>query len=120
MAFHNILGEKGEEIAVDYLQKKQYRIADRNWRYKKMEIDIVTFKDDLLVIVEVKTRSTDFIENLNELITRKKQKFLIEAANAYVEKKEIDLCVRFDVIFVVIRNNETKIEHVEEAFTAIG
>ena len=120
MAFHNILGQKGEEIATEFLLQKKYRIAARNWRYKKMELDIVAFYGKMLVVVEVKTRTTDFIENLNEIITRKKQRYLIEAANAYVENNGIDKEVRFDVIFIVIKNNIHKIEHIQDAFSAIG
>ncbi len=120
MAIHNILGQKGEEIAERFLLSKQYKIAAKNWRYKKMELDIVAFHEDLMVVVEVKTRSTDFIENLNELITRKKQRFIIDAANAYLEANNKENEVRFDVIFVVVKNGKFNLKHIRDAFSPIA
>jgi len=120
MAIHNILGQKGEEIAERFLISRKYTIAAKNWRYKKMELDIIAFSDDLLVVVEVKTRSTDFIENMNELITRKKQRFIIEAANAYLESIGKENEVRFDVIFIVIKNGKFNLKHIRDAFSPIA
>ena len=56
MADHIELGKEGEIIAVDYLQKKGFQILARNFRFKRAEVDIIVFKNDLLRIVEVKTR----------------------------------------------------------------
>jgi putative endonuclease len=120
MANHNKLGEKGEEIAVGFLQEKGYKILERNWRFKKNEIDIIALKEELLVIVEVKTRSTLFVENLAEIVTRKKQKTLITAADAYMGKKDLKNEVRFDIIFIVVREDNYSLQHIEEAFTTIG
>ena len=47
MAIHNELGEKGEELAVEFLQKKGYKILERNWRFKKAEVDIITIKNNV-------------------------------------------------------------------------
>lgn len=120
MAIHNILGQKGEEIAERFLLKKEYRIAAKNWRYKKMEIDIIAFHDNIMVVVEVKTRSTDFIENLNEIITKKKQRFMIDASNAYLENKGIDNEVRFDVVFIVMKNGKFTLQHIKDAFSPLA
>ena len=54
MAQHNELGKTGEQIAVDFLIKKGYEIKERNWRFKKAEIDIIAQKDNFLIAVEVK------------------------------------------------------------------
>ena len=56
MAQHNILGRQGEELAARYLQQKGYQIIDRNWRSGRQELDIVAQKEDILVVVEVKSR----------------------------------------------------------------
>jgi len=117
MAIHNLLGQKGEEIAERFLLSKQYRVAAKNWRYKKMELDIIAFQNDLMVVVEVKTRSTDFIENLNEIVTRKKQRFIIDASNAYIDNKGIGNEVRFDVIFIVMKNGKFTLTHIKDAFS---
>ena len=58
MADHNELGKLGEELAVDYLQKEGYDILDTNWTFQKAEIDIIAKKENILAIVEVKTRSS--------------------------------------------------------------
>ena len=67
MAIHNELGKKGEQLAVDFLQKKGYTILDRNWRFKKAEVDIIAQKEQILAIVEVKTRSSNYFGNPQDL-----------------------------------------------------
>lgn len=116
MADHNILGKKGEEIARKFLIENGYEIRHSNWYYRKKEIDIITLKDNLLVVVEVKTRSNDYFENPKEAVTRNKQRFIINATDAYINEFDLNHEVRFDVIAVTIINNKTKIEHIEDAF----
>ena len=60
MAEHNDLGKQGEELAIDHLLKSGFRIIERNYRFRKAEIDIIAQKEGLLIAVEVKTRSTAF------------------------------------------------------------
>ena len=116
MAEHNILGEKGEKLAQKFLIKNGYEIRHLNWRFRKNEIDIVTVKNNLLVVVEVKTRSNDYFENPKDAVTRKKQQFIINATEAYIDEFDLNLEVRFDVIAITIVNNITKIEHIKDAF----
>ena len=66
------LGALGEELAANYLIKSGYRLLHRNWRLKGgCEIDIVAFKDNALHFVEVKTRTTTFIDPLKAVDTVK-------------------------------------------------
>lgn len=116
MATHNDLGTQGEELAVAHLQKQGYTILDRNWRFGKEEIDIIAQMADELVIVEVKTRNSDFFGQPHEFVSRAKQNHLIRAAHAYVEKHDLDLEVRFDIIGVIINKNGEWLEHLEDAF----
>lgn len=116
MAAHNDLGSKGEQIAVDYLIQKNYSILERNWRYKKAEIDIIALLQGTLAIVEVKTRSTDYFGNPQDFVNPKKIKMLTEAVNEYVISNNLDVEVRFDIIAIVTQNNKTQIEHLENAF----
>jgi len=116
MADHNELGKKGEEVAVRYLKLNHYDIKEKNWRFRKNEIDIIAQKDNVIVVVEVKTRTSEYFENPKEAVTRKKQKFIIQAADAYIQEKEIDLETRFDIVAVTIINGQTKIEHIQDAF----
>ncbi len=117
MAEHNELGKEGEQIAVNLLLKKGYKIIDRNWRFLKAEIDIIAQKDlDTLVIVEVKTRSNSFIGNPEEFVTPKKIKLLVKAANEYVISKNFDVEVRFDIIAIVKNSKYLDVKHLEDAF----
>ena len=64
------LGAIGEELAANYLVKSGYRLLHRNWRLKGgCEIDIVAFKDNALHFVEVKTRTTTFLDPLKAVNT---------------------------------------------------
>lgn len=120
MAKHNILGEKGEQIAERFLLKNNYKVLAKNWRYKNLEVDIFAMKDNFLVAVEVKTRSTDFVENLSEIVTKKKQRFIIEATNAYLEKSDLNSEARFDVIFIIISNGKYHLKHIPDAYSTVG
>lgn len=116
MATHNDLGELGEELAVEELEKNGYEIVERNWRYKKAEIDIIARKNDVLAIVEVKTRSSDYIGDPQDFVSPKKIKLLVEAVNEYVISKDLDVEVRFDIIAIIKNENRLSLEHLEDAF----
>lgn len=116
LAEHNILGKKGEQLAAQFLESLGYQIIALNWHEKKFEIDIIAQLENELIFVEVKTRNTDYFGNPAEAVTPTKQKHLVEGANFYIEKNEIDLESRFDVIAVILNNNQQKIEHFKEAF----
>ena len=116
MAEHNDLGKKGEELARKYLIENEYLIKDINWRFKKNELDIIAEKNNLLVVVEVKTRAKDYFENPKDAVTRSKQKFIIKAAEAYIMEKDIKFETRFDIISITIEKNKTDIEHITDAF----
>jgi putative endonuclease len=115
-----IYGAEGEEKAAKYLVEQGYKILERNWRFRHLEIDIIASKDREIVFVEVKTR-----KNLNfgapELfVSRKQQNFLISAANYYLISKDLDIESRFDIVAIWRENNEYIIKHLEGAFYAAG
>lgn len=116
MTRQQYLGKMGEQIALNRLTANEYKILERNWYFRKKEIDIIAEKDDFLIIVEVKSRSIGFQENPKDAVNMKKQRFLIQAANAYIDKYDIDLEVRFDIITVVFDDQEYEIKHIEDAF----
>ena len=116
MAKHNDFGKLGEEIAVNYLMEKGYEILERNWRNIHKEIDIIARDGRFLVIVEVKTRQTDEYGNPDIAVTRKKQRMLIAAANAYIMRNRLDIETRFDIISIIFSDGEPVIDHVEDAF----
>lgn len=116
---HVELGKKGEDIAARYLVGKGYKILHRNWRYLHKELDIVATQNKYLVVVEVKTRLSDYWEEPKEAVRRKKQKNIIEAADEYVTRYNINLDVRFDIISILISNGKVEVEHIEDAFYPI-
>lgn len=116
MAKHNILGKKGEELAVQFLKNLGYVIMATNWQQHKFEIDIIAQDNNEIVFVEVKTRSTDFFGKPEEAVTLSKQKHLIEGADYYINKNEVDLECRFDVLAIVLNETSLDINHIKDAF----
>ena len=109
-------GSKGEDIASVHLEKKGYQILFRNWMFKHKEIDIIAKTKSELVIVEVKTRAKNSLISPLEAVSMKKQRFIIEATNAFIEKHNVNLETRFDIISIIYSNGGYEIEHIENAF----
>ncbi|TAL62904.1 MAG: YraN family protein [Bacteroidetes bacterium] len=120
MAEHNDKGLAGEELAAEFLSQNGYALLEKNWRFGREEIDILAQKDNTLVVVEVKTRSGSFFGEPEEFVNRQKQKNLIKAVNAYIEKNDLDLEVRFDIIGVILTGKSHAINHVEDAFHPVA
>ena len=116
MAQHNIVGKTAEDLAANHMLRKGYTILARNWRHKRLEVDIIARKADQLAVVEVKARSGTYFELPQAAVGRQKQKFLAEAADAFINKNNIDLECRFDVIAIVFDGKQHELEHIENAF----
>jgi len=116
MAESHNLGQEGEDLAAEHLEKTGYRILFRNWKWGKHEIDIIAENNDFIIFAEVKTRSDDFQMHPVTAVTREKQKSIIRAANGYLQKFKIDKEGRFDVITVIKSVDSYKIDHIEGAF----
>lgn len=116
---HIELGILGEQLAVQFLRKKNVQIRDCNYRYKKGEIDIVAETDELIIVYEVKTRETAEIGEPYKAVTRSKQRQIVKVTDAYIKANNIDKEVQFDVISIVHNSYRTKIEHIEDAFFAM-
>nr|WP_288932597.1 YraN family protein [uncultured Allomuricauda sp.] len=116
MADHNRFGKLGEQKAVNFLEASGYKIKARNYRYLNAEVDIIAEREGFLVIVEVKSRNKGFLEDISDAITPKKIKLLTMAADHFVEEKDLDLEVRFDVITIVKNGKNFDVEHFENAF----
>lgn len=114
MAAHNEFGIEGEDKAANYLIREGYVILDRNWRSGHKELDIVAEKDGILVVLEVKTRTSNKFGNPEEAVTPRKIRNTVLAADAYIRLNRIDLPVRFDIISIL--SNGDVINHIEDAF----
>ena len=112
MAWHNKLGEYGEEKVNRYLLDMGYTILERNWRVRHRELDFVCLDGEVLVVVEVKTRESDNV-SLFDLLDYKKRRNLQAAGAAYLTKKNIHREIRFDL--VVVTGVEMHLEYIKEA-----
>jgi putative endonuclease len=96
------LGQQGEELAAEYLQRAGFRILSRNWRCSEGEIDIVMADRRALVAVEVKTRSSTAYGTPLEAVTRKKRNRLRRLAVQWVVAHGVLFDeVRIDVVEVL-------------------
>ncbi|HSX40123.1 MAG TPA: YraN family protein [Candidatus Saccharimonadales bacterium] len=106
----------GEDIATKYLQKSGYKIIERNFRKGYGEIDIVAVKDNTLVFIEVKTRTSNKFGTPGEAITYWKLKSLIKTAQFYkMTHRNLPEALRIDAVSVkLLSNNEVEdIEHIQ-------
>lgn len=103
MAAHNDLGHWGEQLAAQYLEGKGCKILFRNWQYRHRDLDIVALKEeeDLLIIVEVKTRSNERFVDAELAVTPQKIKSIAIATNAFVKAYQVHSHIRFDIITIV-------------------
>ncbi|MBO4454093.1 MAG: YraN family protein [Paludibacteraceae bacterium] len=110
----------GETEAARMLEKKGFRIAERNWRMGHLEVDLIAENKREIVFAEVKARTSTFgnrmpEENVDEI----KRRRMVAAANAYVKYRQIEKNVRFDIIGLLINPETQEITyrcHLENAF----
>lgn len=113
MRIVNPVGKKGEDIAVDFLKKKGYTILERNYRKKYAEIDIICVKNNTLVFVEVKTRTSTAYGTPFESITPWKLRPVMRLAAYYqMTHTQLPTFMRIDAIGVAL-NALDKVEEIE-------
>ena len=117
MAKHNELGKRGEKLATAFLEEKGYEILDENWIHGKSELDIIAYIRHTIVFVEVKTRSSVAYGRPEEFVDAAKQRQMQQAAQAYIDIMEYEGEIRFDVIALFHKKDNTfEINHIEDAF----
>lgn len=109
-------GRAAEDFARQYVVNLGYTILDTNWHIGHLELDIVALDGDQLVIIEVKSRYGIPFEHPSEAVTPAKMKRIVEAAEAYIMFKNLDMEVRFDIITVIIQGFDFDLEHFTDAF----
>ena len=111
------LGGEGEELAACELEKAGYRIAERNYRSRFGEIDIVAIDADTIVFVEVKTKTNSSFGDPVEEVTPQKQRQIISMGQEYhAYFCAPDTPCRFDVVSVDLSQMPAKITHYKDAF----
>jgi putative endonuclease len=116
------LGKSGEETVAKYLETKGYKILIKNYRCKLGEIDIIAMDGQVLVFIEVKTRSGLCYGSPAMAVDRRKQQQISRAAQYYLAEQNLfDSPARFDVVSVLCdRTKHKKIEHINNAFDLCG
>lgn len=117
MPSHLELGAWGETLALNFLQNKGFRILETNWRHQRAEVDIIAMEGEILVFVEVKTRTSDYFGPPETFVTHQKENLMVRAAHAYMHKIDHHWEIRFDIIGILRRSGEEyTIEHLPDAF----
>lgn len=116
MARHNDLGKEGERRAADFLRRENYEILETNWTFGKAEVDIIARGDNILIAVEVKTRSGIRFGLPQDFVNAKKIRLMVDAVNYYAEQIGFEGDVRFDIIAAVVFGDNWQIEHIPDAF----
>ncbi|RDV11754.1 YraN family protein [Pontibacter diazotrophicus] len=112
---HILTGQTGENRAAAYLLQQGYTIVRRNFRHRRAEVDIIAQKENLLIFVEVKTRSTDRYGYPEEAVNYRKEEMILNAAQAFIYKIDWQHDIRFDIIAITL-NTPVTIHHIEDAF----
>jgi putative endonuclease len=109
------LGKIGEDIAAGFLQDLGYEILVRNWRFKRVELDIVARKESTLVFCEVKTRRSMSHGIPSDAITPIKLQHIRTAALHWITNNQSRYQgIRFDAISVIYCDGQpTTISHIE-------
>jgi putative endonuclease len=105
-------GKNGEKLAAKFLQEKGYLIVARNYRHKRSEIDLIIRKDNWLVFVEVKLRSSSTFGHPEESVNVAKRKKVMEGAAQYLLETNWQGNVRYDIVAIT----KKEIVHFEDAF----
>jgi putative endonuclease len=112
-----LLGKEGERLAERYLQKKGYKLVERNYRCTVGELDLIVLDRRVVVFVEVKTRTGHGFGTPLEAVEFRKQRKMIQAAQFFLAVKGLQQRdARFDVVGVSWMGREPIVEHIENAF----
>ena len=115
-----ILGKTGEDIAKEYLKKKNLKYLLSNFIYLKTEIDLIFLdkKNKILIFVEVKTRRNKNYGEPEDSITKFKQMHIKKAAEGFLHqyRKYLEYDIRFDSVGILINGDDIKINHIENFF----
>ncbi|OGP82480.1 MAG: YraN family protein [Deltaproteobacteria bacterium RBG_16_54_11] len=112
------MGSRGEDLAVQYLKKRGFKVIERNYHCQWGEIDLIAREKNTLVFIEIKARSSSEYGLPQEAVDRFKQKKLIEVARYYLAERHLteDIPARFDVVAIHLTPAGPQIELIKDAF----
>ena len=105
-------GKDAEDLATTFLIENQYQILERNFRFKRGEIDIICQKNNLMIFVEVKSRKSDFFGFPEEAVSHSKANLIKVTAEEYMIQKNWHQDIRIDIISITLG----KIYHIKDGF----
>jgi putative endonuclease len=109
------LGKLGEDLAMRYLLKSNYKILHRNWGlHHGYEIDIIATNGVEIIFIEVKTRRDDVFQKPEDAVDENKVKHICMAAHGYVRQYDINMPYRFDIVYP--NSDSYTIKHIKNAF----
>jgi putative endonuclease len=111
-------GKSGEDIAVSYLSKENYKIIERNYRTKLGEIDIIADDKGCICFVEVRAKNSLVFGSPEDTIIKKKQHRIAKAALMYIKRFKLgESSCRFDVVCVEkVDSVEPQVKLIRNAF----
>jgi putative endonuclease len=116
MTQHIDSGKLGEQLAEAYLLQRNYTVLHRNWRHSRHEIDIIALQNDVLHFVEVKLRSSKTFGMPEDNVTKKKFKFLKQAADEFLFQHPQYRHAQFDILSINVVGEEKEYFFIEDVF----
>jgi putative endonuclease len=108
-------GKLGEKIALDYLVSKGFSILHQNYRFSHSEIDFICIKDNTLIFIEVKYRTSLEFGYPEQAINSNKINKIKKASENFIFEYNWTGSIRFDVL-AITQLEELEIYHIEDAF----
>lgn len=113
---NRVLGREGENLAVEYLIDRDYKIVKRNWTSRWCELDIIAEKDGFIVFVEVKYRTNPKYGSGLEAVDLKKIKALLKSISVYINNNKLyKRKWRLDVLVIDIKEAGPEILYIRNA-----
>ncbi len=109
-------GQRGEQIAAAFLEAQGYQIVEKNYRYRRGEIDLIALDQDVLVFVEVKWRSSSAYGYPEEAVSEKKRNLLLQTSEQYIFEKDWQQALRYDIVAIVEQQGKPTFEHLKDVF----
>jgi putative endonuclease len=107
-------GNKGETLAAEFLEQKGFTILERNFRFNHGEIDLIAQRENWVLFIEVKTRSSSLYGEPEEFVDNRKINKIFEAAEEWIFSTDWKGHIRFDIVSVKL-GDQPVIEHFEDA-----
>lgn len=115
MYARHILGKRGEDEAVKYLENKGYKVIERNFLCRQGEIDVIALDNDYIVFVEIKARTSTDYGLPSESVTKRKIKHITKAIQYYLYKRNLEKeNIRIDVIEMYANGDKFNINHIKQ------